>query len=303
MAQRYSGQYSPDPSGDPANSPPEDNRFRGLKPHRANIWARLLFLAPVPLLLAGLGEIMRGNVLGTVVELGAFGILMLAAWLLHEGLRAEAAFDARKIARAPGLPRKMLAAILAGGGTALAAFSGFETGIIGALVFGAVAVTAHIFAFGLDPMRNKGMTGMDAFETERVAKAVDRAETTVTELLDAAKRINDRPLEARIEHLAATVRDVFRTVEDDPRDLTRARKFMTVYLKGARDATAKFADIYARRRDPSVRAEYEALLTDLETSFATHKEDLLLDDRTALDVEIEVLRERLQREGVLARQE
>lgn len=303
MARRYKSTYSPDgraQSGEPVT---ETNPFRGLRPHRANVWARLLFFAPLPLLLAGLGEIRRGNPLGTVVEIGAFAVLMLAAWLLHEGLKAEDAYNARKIARPPSMPRKTFATVLTGIGTAAASFAGFETGLLGSVVFGVLGSIAHFIAFGADPMRKKGMTGIDDFETERVAKAVDRAEVTVSELLDAARRINDRPLEARIERLAGTVREVFRTVEADPRDLSRARKFMTVYLKGARDATAKFADLYAQRRDPSVRADYEALLSDLETSFATHKEDLLLDDRTALDVEIEVLRERLQREGVLARQE
>jgi len=76
---------------------------------------------------------------------------------------------------------------------------------------------------------------------------------------------------------------------------------MTVYLMGARDATAKFADVYARGRDPEARAKYEALLGDLETSFTDHRDQLLLTDQTALDVEIEVLRDRLHLEGVRVR--
>ena len=82
---------------------------------------------------------------------------------------------------------------------------------------------------------------------------------------------------------------------------TAARRYLGVYLLGARDATVKFADIYARTRDPQVRADYEALLDDLEKEFAARTEKLLLDDRTNLDIEIEVLRERLEREGVQAK--
>jgi hypothetical protein len=77
---------------------------------------------------------------------------------------------------------------------------------------------------------------------------------------------------------------------------------MGVYLKGARDATIKFADIYARNREPAARADYEALLSDLETSFTAQREVLLLDDRSDLDIEIEVLRDRLKQEGVSAKQ-
>ncbi|MEM8740896.1 MAG: 5-bromo-4-chloroindolyl phosphate hydrolysis family protein, partial [Pseudomonadota bacterium] len=85
---------------------------------------------------------------------------------------------------------------------------------------------------------------------------------------------------------------------EDPRDLSRARKFLGVYLTGARDATVKFAEVYAKTRDEAARTEYEALLKDLERSFETHRAGLLDDNRSALDVEIEVLRKRLKQEGL-----
>ena len=115
---------------------------------------------------------------------------------------------------------------------------------------------------------------------------------------DAILRAKDRGLERRVDAFQTTARDMFATVQDDPRDLTSARKYLSVYLLGARDATAKFADIYARNRDPQARADYEALLDDLESSFAARTQKLMLSDRSDLDVEIEVLRERLEREGI-----
>ena len=60
----------------------------------------------------------------------------------------------------------------------------------------------------------------------------------------------------------------------------------------------KFADLYAQRRDADARAAYVALLDDLERNFNAKWETLLVSDRSALDIEIEVLRDRLQREGV-----
>ena len=108
----------------------------------------------------------------------------------------------------------------------------------------------------------------------------------------------DPAMERRVDVFAATARKMFRMVESDPRDLTAARKYLTLYLMGARDATVKFADIYARNRDAAARADYEALLSDLEANFAGQTKALLADDRTDLTIEIEVLRERLQREGV-----
>jgi hypothetical protein len=65
---------------------------------------------------------------------------------------------------------------------------------------------------------------------------------------------------------------------------------------GARDATVKFADAYAQRRDPKIRNDYETLLGELETTFASRTESLLQGSHTDLDVEIQVLRDRLKLE-------
>ncbi len=296
MAQKFGGPHSPDPA-----EASQETAFRGQKARKVSGAARLMFLLPLPLLLAGIGEIFQGDVIGMVLELGGFSLMMLSAWLLNEGLRAEELFNARTIAKPPSIPRKLFAGVSIGLGVAAAAYSGMGVGIIGALVMGGLASAAQLVGFGFDPMRGKGMAGQNAFEAERVANAVDKAESYVKDILDASKRIGDKPLEARIERLAARARDLFRSVENDPRDLAKARKFMTVYLMGARDATAKFATIYGRSRDVEARTKYEALLTDLEASFSDHKEQLLLTNQSDLEIEIEVLRERLHREGVIAR--
>ena len=301
MAKRYGGKFSPDGTPDTAPDTPA-NRFRGKKAYKSNIRAKLLFLIPLPLLFSGIGELKAGNGTGMIYEWGALAALFLAAWLLRDGLQAEEAYNVRKVARPPAIPRKIFASVLTGTGVALAAFGGAHVAMFTSLIFGVAAAIAHSLSFGIDPLRSKGMEGFDAFDTDRVAKAVERAEKLLAETISASHRFNDRALEGRIESLASAARDMFRTVEEDPRDLARARKFMGVYLKGARDATIKFADLYARNRNPATRADYEALLGDLESSFAAQREVLLLDDRSDLDVEIEVLRDRLKQEGVSAKQ-
>ena len=156
----------------------------------------------------------------------------------------------------------------------------------------------HIAAFGIDPLSDKGMEGIDTFQQDRVARVVDEAEAHLTSMTDALKRAGDRQMELKLEQFQTVARDLIRTVEEDPRDLTAARKYLGVYLLGARDATAKFADIYSRTRDAQARTDYAQLLDDLGQNFAARTQKLLTDDRSDLTVEIEVLRDRLQREGV-----
>ena len=302
----YGGRHSPAPR-DPAAGPtgrapaPAPHPFAGRRARQVDFRARLLFLAPIPLLFAALGAIRRGQPAEAVVELAGFAGLTLAAWLLNEGQRAAAAFDARAVAKPPAIPRKLFAAVLAGVSVAAVWALGPAGNLAGGALYGLIAAGAHLVAFGLDPMKAKGIAGQDAFAAARVAKAVDEGEAFVRETVAAAARIGDKRLQGRIERLCDQARQVFRTIEQDPRDLARARTFLSVYLRGLRDATAKFADLQARGGDPAARATYEALLGDLETSFAAKRADLLADNRSDLDVEIEVLRERLQQDGLLAR--
>lgn len=291
MAERYSGPHSPTrESGD--DTPPPKNPFEGKTRSKAGGRVNFLFLAPLPLAITAFFQ----DTAGLAGRLVAFGLLILAAWLTREGILAQEAYEARKIAHRPAFPRKIFASVLTGIGLAIpAAVTG---NLFSAIVFGLLGAALHSFAFGLDPLKNKGMEGIDEFQTERVARAVSGAETTLAAMSDAILRAKDRDLERRVESFQATARAMFRTIEDDPRDLTAARKYLTVYLTGARDATAIFADIYARSRDAKSRADYVRLLDDLEANFTGKTQKLLIEDRSDLTVEIDVLRERLEREGV-----
>ena len=291
MAKRFGGEFSPDGRSQPGAKP---SPLASAKPSRHRLRLLILFLLPLPLLFLGLGK----PPLPMAVDFTAAATLILAAWLLQEGLKAENAFNDRKIARRPAFPRKICASVLTGIGIALATMDGLS-GIPGAALYGIVGGILHSFSFGIDPLRDKGMEGIDTFQTERVATALDKAEGYLAEMKDAALRAGDRGVMARVDRFQTTARVMFRTVEEDPRDLSAARKFLVIYLVASRDATVKFSDLFAQTRDTQTLADYDALLTDLEASFEAKREKLLVADRSDLDIEIEVLRDRLKRDGLL----
>lgn len=295
MAQRYGGQFSPEDGEEPqVHGQTPKSPFQGARRTRAGGRVNLLFLAPLPLTW---NAFMSGSAVGLALNLVALGLLLLAAWLTREGIKAQEAYEARKIARRPAVPRKILASVLTGAGLGVAGFAA-GGGLVEPAIYTVLGLVLHVLAFGVDPMTDKGMEGIDTFQTDRVARAVEAAEAELSAMSDAVKRAGDRQVAARVEQFQTTARDLFRTIEEDPRDLTAARKYLSVYLRGAKDATARFADIYARNRDAQARGDYLALLDDLEKNFAARTEKLLLDDRTDLNIEIDVLRDRLKREGV-----
>ena len=294
MAERFGGKFSPE-GGTKKSTREAGSPFAGAKPASAGARVNLLFVAPLPLVFSfGSGPTTLA------VSLAALGMLLLAAWLTREGLKAEDAYNARTIAKRPALPRKMVASALIGGGLAMASF--LTSGIIGAAVIGLIGAVLHVLAFGLDPLRDKGAEGIDQFQQDRVARVVDEAEKHLGTMARAIEDLKDRGLERRLESFQATARKMFRTVEEDPRDLTAARKFLGVYLMGARDATLKFADLYGRQPEPADREKYLALLDDLEGNFVAKTDKLMNDNRTDMDIEIKVLRDRLAREGVTTKE-
>jgi hypothetical protein len=290
MARRFGGKYSPDaaPQADEGAAPALPRARRS----RAAGRARLLFFPAFAFLIPAF----QGDPREMVISLVAAALVLLSAWLTQEGVKAQEAYDDRRVARRPAIPRKIFGAVV----MAAALFTGgmlSQPGLLYPLLFAVLGAALHLFAFGPDPLRDKGLEGVDQFQTDRVARAVDEGEKYLAGMKDAILRADDRMLEGRVERFAAAARQLFRTIEGDPGDLTAARKYMSVYLMGARDATVKFADHYARTRDAAVRSEYEALLTDLETNFAQRTRALLADSHTDLDVEIQVLRERLKLEA------
>lgn len=300
MAQRFGGKYSPQPMDAGASDSPG---YSGVAPGRTvtasepvhplarrPVW---LIVAAIPFLPSafggGPGALIRG--------LGAFALVAAAAVLIREGLKAEAAWQARSAARRPVLPRKILGSIVFGLGLGLGAG---QAGMLGAIAIGAVAAILALTAFGLDPLHDKGMEGFDGIQHDRAARAIAEGEKRLTEMREAIRRTGDIALSDRVERFAQGAQALFRAVEQDPGDLALARRYMGVYLDGARDATNRFVELWIAHRDTAARTAYEALLTDLETDFASRTRTLIEGGRQDLTLEIEVLRERLSREGLRA---
>lgn len=289
MARRIVGKYSPNQTA----TPDRGEVTLPAPPSGAMIKANLGFALAFPFLI----KAFAGTPSALFCGLGAAGLLILAAWLTREGVKAQTAYDARRIARPPALPRKIFGAALTGAGLMTGGAGLWQATPLTLLAFGLLGAALHLGAFGPDPLRAKGLAGKDAFQTDRVARAVTEAETLLAAMQDAIQRANDGALQARVARFAQTARALFRQVESDPGDLTAARKYLSVYLMGARDATLRFADLVQTRADPQARADYEALLTDLETTFAQRTQALLSNTHTDLDIEIQVLRDRLKLEA------
>ena len=172
MAKSFGGKFSPNgrdtQQGDAQQNDVREAVVDQRKINGAGKKAYMLFVPGVLLAFLSLNE----GALDLAIGLIGAAILSLAAWLTREGLKATAEYDARKVARRPAIPRKLFGTVLTGIGIAAASMTN-DGSIVAAVLYGIVAGGLHTMAFGIDPLRDKRMEGVDTFQQDRVAKVVD----------------------------------------------------------------------------------------------------------------------------------
>lgn len=175
---------------------------------------------------------------------------------------------------------------------------GFVAGLI---VFGAVLYTTSPRRRAAQAQRRVAEARLEAVP-EPVREALARAEADLSVIDDVAARLRAdslRPGDAEIaralEGVTAAARDVRQSVLADPNDYDRARAFFRVLCPSMRAASEKFVALPAR--DDAIDARFKALAADMTAASARQRETLLADERIDLEVEIDVLADRIRGAG------
>ncbi len=248
----------------------------------------------LPILFAAFGGLVTGNPGSMLAFLGAWALLALGSHLIGEGQKAQAAYDARSVAAPPSSPRKLLGSASVGLGVALAGALAF--GIFSGAALGLAAGALSVFIFGLDPMKAKGDATLAGVSLSDLDAALEEARGKVAALEGVARNLKDRSLGSSIREVTDQTQMILKRIEEDPNDLRRSRKFLRVYLDGVLEASRKYERAQVNV-DPETEWKFRKLLRDMRQVAVEHYDKLLHDDKTDLDVEIEVLADRLKHEA------
>ncbi len=268
-------------------------------PGRVHFGGAFLFLFPIPLFLAVAVSLGRGDFSGVLGNTSAATLLLIGALSLRKGLHLERDYLSKKVAVAPRYPMKFLASLILGIGVTIAAKFGAGHASLLAICFGIGATLGCILAYGTDPRKEKIAAAGYGYTTAEVVKALDEAEQRVRGIEAATATIQNREMNDRILRIAAAARKILTVIEDDPRDLRRARKFLNTYLEGARKVTEGYAKTHAKTASDELEANFRNVLITIEEVFNKQHKKLLENDVLDLDVQIEVLATQLKREGIL----
>ena len=259
----------------------------------------LMFLLPLPVLIAAVVSLARGSLGGLIGNTAGYGLFLAGALLLRRGLLSEADYDRRQVAKAPG-PLKTLGGGFIALATGVTAWLGAHYSPLMAVAFGLAALLGCYLSYGVDPYAAKRFTDRDGVDTtDRVLEALTQAERSIAAIEQATRNIRNAELNSRLRRIVAMARQILKLLEEDPRDLRRARKFLNVYLDGATQVTEGYAKTHGRVAAPELEDNFRRVLATIEEVFAEQQQKLLESDVSDLDVQIEVLTTQLKREGVV----
>jgi len=274
-------------------------RYNPEQPKASMLGGMLLFIMPIPLLVASITGLMSGQTSRALAYALGFAMCMVAATMMRKGLAVAAEAKRRKINRRTStVPYKMLSAVLLALAMFVVAFGGGNYGLIDGILFGAAALIGSYLYYGFDSSRKNPEIPGIGITSEEVIELLDEGEARIAAIENARSGIRNVEFRDRLKHIAREAREILSIIEEDPRDARRARKFLKVYLDGAQQVTEGYAAAHKNEENPVMEDNFRRVLVTIETVIAEQQKKLRENNLSELDVQIEVLQMQLEKEGV-----
>ncbi|MEO1016578.1 MAG: 5-bromo-4-chloroindolyl phosphate hydrolysis family protein [Pseudomonadota bacterium] len=261
----------------------------------------LLYVLPLFVFLPLTSGIIAGNAMRTLGSIAAMALFYCGAIIMRRGIANAVDYAGRTFTKAPA-PLKLGAAILTGLGVFSLSFVADGTSLFLAILYAVIAGGATVLAYGFDPRADKGvdqaLADRAGIKTEDVITTIDEANAKINAIEAAARPLDSRELKERIAHIVTRARSIVANLERDPSDIRRARRFLVTYLDGARDVVHKYAGQQQQGSSPELAASFRHVLETIEQVFDQQEAELKKNDTLDLEVQIEVLKTQLEREGV-----
>jgi len=262
----------------------------------------LLYLLSFPLLPAALFALQDGFQVIALARGVGFGLAIAAATLIRKGIRLDNEAIRRNLRRRASTVRyRAVGAGLLSLGMFLVAWLGLHTGygLPGSVMLGLAVLLGCYLYYDFDGIGRKDPEiAAVGITTEELVELLDEAEGRIVAIENASRDIPNVEFRDRLRRIATEARAILETIERDPVDARRARKFLKVYLDGARQVTEGYARTHRGPEAPVLEDNFRRVLGTIETVIAEQQEKLRENNVLDLDVKIEVLQMQLENEGV-----
>lgn len=260
----------------------------------------LLYWLPMPLLPAIFIALARGNFVNFTTALGALALLVGAAWSTWRGMKRDVEIERLGWSRIAPVPWKLIGSMASGLATAACSFFIIKNSGLSSVAVGVTTLAGVLLSYDIDGLFYRWTRGDPLSSRDReVTEAIQEARAKIDSIDAANRQIHNSEFKRRIRHIIRQAVDILTTIADDPTTLRKARKFLKVYLDGARRVTESYARIHQLNRQGELEDNFRNLLVTIEDTFAEQQKKLLEKDLLDLDIQIEVLTTQLKNEGVI----
>jgi 5-bromo-4-chloroindolyl phosphate hydrolysis protein len=266
--------------------PKKKNRFKHKKGH-------FLYLFLAPLSLAIILALLQRDIVSFVFNIIAFGLFFATAKTNSIGLSNEYEYHTKTLTKAPKTPFKTIAAILLGISTLFTATVAGGGSILTGAFLAIVSTVGYYLYYGTDPKEDK-IDNIGDISAQFVIETLSEARAKLSSIETDISYITDTKLYSELKIATNKGYEIIDTIEDDPKDLRVARKFIIVYIDGIKKVTQSYTSIDEEEITDETKEKLSNLLLDIEERFEKEIKRLKKNNQFDLDVNIEVLQKQIK---------
>jgi len=269
------------------NSSLNRGNFKAKKGH-------LLYFFLAPLFLSVILALLARNIPAFTLNLAAFGLFYATAKLNTWGLANEFEYHKEKLTKAPQKPYKTMAAILLGISTLFTATVAGGESLFTGLFLSVTSTIGYGLYYGLDPRSDK-LENIGDVSADLVLKTLSDAREKLAGIEEHMEKIlDDTVLHDKLALAVEKAEYILKTIEEDPKDIRVARKFLVVYIDGLEKVTDSYTAIDESDIKGKTKEKLHQLLDDVEHRFDKELARLKKNNEFDLDVNIDVLQQQIK---------
>ncbi len=253
----------------------------------------LLYLFLIPLFISVAQSLFANDYSGFLLKGIGFLLLSGSLALAARGFKQKLAYTRAKLARAPKVPYLQLAALGLGISTFYLSFFVGGKPFLSALFVGILAPAGFYLYYGFDPKKDK-LGKIDGISAELVLETLREAQNKLTHIKQSMEKITDKALIAKLTMATDKADTILETIQEDPKDIRVARKFLIVYIDGIAKVIHSYTQLEETDITLQTRERLYALLDDVEEKFTEELQRLKANNQFDLDVHIDVLKEQIK---------
>ncbi len=253
----------------------------------------MLYVFLVPLVLSIVLALFHTNIKAFVLNSISFVLFLAVVRLAKKGFFEEAIYHQNTFAKAPKVPYKMLAGYLLAGATFFTAFIAGGQPFVKSVFLAVIATVGYYLLYGFDPKADK-FNNLGDVSAEFVLETIHEAKRKIARIEENMQHIKDTLLYEKLTKAVNKAKNILQTIQEDPKDVRVARKFLTVYIDGVAKVTDAYTDMDEKDIDSQTKEKLHKLMDDVEIHFEKELQRLKKNNEFDLDVHIDVLKEQIK---------